>query len=192
MDEHKLNLIDKQLSLILSIKNNRSDKWALRLWSRYIKARDQYKCVVCSSKEKIQAHHIFRRSLYPHGWFQPGNGITLCFTCHNRQHATFNGSPNLNMPVDMEGGDNLDDASYYIYSLIKDAHLQKLAHNEFYYIDDHMLVFFMKLQSCMHMTKFLNDEKYSKLELAHEIWRTAPSKMIRALIKANIPQWAIL
>jgi hypothetical protein len=95
------------------------------------------------------------------------------------------------MPVDMEGGDNLDDAFFYIDSLVKDARLQKLKHDEFYYIDEHMLIFFMKLQGCMHMTKFLNDEKHSKLGLAHEIWRTSPPNMIQALIRANIPQWAL-
>jgi hypothetical protein len=188
MNKNRRQLIDIQLKLITAIKNGRSDKWLLRLWSRFIKTRDQYKCVVCSSTERLQAHHIFRRSLYPYGWFQPGNGITLCLECHDRQHAKFNRSPDSSMPVDAQGGDNLDDAFYYFDSLIKNANEQKLNHDDFYYIDEHMLIYFMQLQGCEHMKIFLKNEKYSKLEIAHEIWRTSPPNIIRTLMRANTPQ----
>ncbi|WLG97092.1 hypothetical protein [Pseudomonas sp. FP198] len=95
------------------------------------------------------------------------------------------------MPVDAQGGDDLNDAFYYLDCLAKDASIQNLNHDEFYYIEEHMLRFFMRLQGCEHMTKFLHNENYTKLEIALEIWRTSPPNMIQALIRANIPKWAL-
>lgn len=186
MRPDRLDLIDKQMRLILAVKRGRSDRWCLRLWSRFIKARDGHQCVVCSSDDRTQAHHIFRRSVYPYGWYQPGNGITLCHECHERQHSTFNGRPNMSLPMDAEGGDNLDDALVYFDCLIRSANTQGHDHDEFYYIDDHMLLFFMRLQQCEHMRKFLGCGQYSSLRIAHEIWRTSPPSVIAALIRANL------
>lgn len=186
MEEERLDLIDKQLRLILAVKQGRSDKWCLQLWSRFIKARDGNQCVVCASDDRVQAHHIFRRALYPHGWFQPGNGITLCYECHERQHATFNRKPNLRLPVDAEGGDNLDDSFVYLDYLIESARAQGFDHDEFYYIDDHMLFFFIRLQECDHMRSFVGNEKYSRLQIAREVWRTSPPSMVAALVRANL------
>jgi len=53
-------------------------------------------------------------------------------------------------------------------------------------IDDHMLFFFMRLQQCEHMRKFVECRKYSRLKIAYEIWRTSPPNMITALIRANL------
>lgn len=185
MRPDRLDLIDKQMRLILAVKRGRSDSWCLRLWSRFIKARDGYQCVVCVSDDRVQAHHIFRRSVYPFGWLQPGNGITLCHECHEQQHSTFNGRPNMRLPMDVEGGDNLEDSLVYFDCLIRSAHAQGLDHDEFYYIDDHMLFFFMRLQQCEHMRKFVECGKYSRLRIAHEVWRTSPPSILAALIRAN-------
>lgn len=63
MGSARLDLIGKQVSLILTVKRGRSDDWCLRLWSRFIKARDDYQCVVCFSTDRVQAYHIFRKPL---------------------------------------------------------------------------------------------------------------------------------
>lgn len=186
MRPDRLDLIDKQMRLILALRRGRSDSWCLKLWSRFIKARDGYQCVVCRSGDRVQAHHIFRRSVYPYGWFQPGNGITLCHECHERQHSTFNGRPDIRLPVDAEGGDNLEDSLVYFDCLIRSAHAQGLDHNEFYYIDDHMLFFFMRLQQCEHMCKFVRCGEYSRLRIAHEVWRRSPPGVLAALIRADL------
>lgn len=191
MNELQRQLTEIRQKLIKAIHNRKSDKWCLRLWSRLIKTRDRYKCVVCSSTHGVQAHHIFRRSFYPYGWFQPGNGISLCVTCHRIPHEKFNRSPDLNLPVDAQGGDDLNNAFYYLDSLLNDANNKKLNHNDFYYIDEHMLLFFMQLQGCEHMADLLGSHKFSTLEIAHEIWRQSPPNMIRELVKANIPRWAL-
>lgn len=51
--------------------------------SRYIKKRDNYKCVKCSSEEKLEVHHIIRLS--DGGSNSPLNLITLCSKCHDKQ-----------------------------------------------------------------------------------------------------------
>lgn len=189
MRADRLDLIDKQVTLIQALRRGRSHTWCLRLWSRFIKARDGYQCVVCASSDRVQAHHIFRKSLYPSGSFQPGNGITLCYECHERQHATFNGKPFLGLPVDAQGGDNLNDSFVYLDRLIESADARGHEHDDFYYIDDHMLFFFMRLQQCEHMRQFVGDSKYTRLKIAHEVWRTSSPSMVTALIRANLGGW---
>jgi hypothetical protein len=48
-------------ALAAAIERERSNKWLLRLWSRFIKARDAFRCLCCEATERIQAHHIIRR-----------------------------------------------------------------------------------------------------------------------------------
>jgi 5-methylcytosine-specific restriction endonuclease McrA len=47
--------------------------------------RDNYKCVYCGSKEKIQAHHLTYKNHYKeHKNLQ--DLITLCEKCHKSEH----------------------------------------------------------------------------------------------------------
>lgn len=87
--------------------------------------------------------------------------------------------------MNAEGGDDLDDAFVYLDCLIRSADAQGLGHDEFYYIDDHMLFFFMRLQQCERMRKFVVCREYSRLRIAHEVWRTSPPSVLAALIRAN-------
>lgn len=52
-------------------------------WRQKIRARDKYCCQFpnCSSKNKIQVHHILKWQDYPGLRYHLDNGITLC-----RQH----------------------------------------------------------------------------------------------------------
>lgn len=34
----------------------------LRCWSRFIRARDNYRCVLCESRNGLAAYHVVRRS----------------------------------------------------------------------------------------------------------------------------------
>ena len=47
-------------------------------------ARDGYKCRLCGSNIKIEAHHIFPRRDYPEWAGDINNGITLCEKCHQK------------------------------------------------------------------------------------------------------------
>lgn len=57
-------------------------------WRKSVFARDQYKCVVCSSGFSLQAHHIFNWAAFPALRYTKQNGITLCKKCHDKFHAT--------------------------------------------------------------------------------------------------------
>ena len=51
-----------------------------------VKDRDGRKCQWpgCSTKKKLEVHHIKQWSKYPSMRFDPSNGITLCKRCHER------------------------------------------------------------------------------------------------------------
>ncbi len=44
--------------------------------------RDNYKCVMCKSKDGLDAHHITDRKEMPHDGYAVENGISLCSVCH--------------------------------------------------------------------------------------------------------------
>jgi len=53
-----------------------------KLWSQAIRLRDG-RCMVCGSKQKLNAHHcIVRRARSLATRWNFANGITLCYTCH--------------------------------------------------------------------------------------------------------------
>ena len=56
-------------------------------WAEKVKEKDRWRCVVCGSEEKLQAHHIKPKFLYPEFRNDVDNGITLCKVCHQRQHG---------------------------------------------------------------------------------------------------------
>lgn len=186
MDARRLELMEALLRLTSALQKGRSGRWCLRLWSRYIKTRDRHQCVRCQSTDRIQAHHIFRRSLYPYGWYQPGNGVTLCHECHGLNHSLFNGSPDLNQPIDAQGGDNLDDAAYFFWLLLEDAKDQGLNEDEFYFFEDHMLIFFVEIQGYAFFLDAVAKGQLSRLRMAYEIWRRSAEMVINRFIQANL------
>jgi hypothetical protein len=59
-----------------------SEETCLRYWSRFVRARDGFHCVLCGDTSRVSAHHICRKSFMPDAALEPGNGITLCRVCH--------------------------------------------------------------------------------------------------------------
>lgn len=51
-------------------------------WRNAVYKRDGYTCQMCYGKGNIEAHHIMKRSVYPHLSYDVDNGITLCYDCH--------------------------------------------------------------------------------------------------------------
>lgn len=186
MDARRLEIMEALVRLAQAVLRGRSERWCLRLWSRYIKVRDRHQCVRCKSTDGIQAHHIFRRSLYPYGWYQPGNGVTLCRECHDLNHSVFNGRPDLGQPIDAQGGDNLDDSAYFFWLLFEDARDQGLNEDEFYFVEDHMLIFYVRVQGYAYLLDAVAHEQMSRLRMSYEIWRRSGEAMIRSLIEANM------
>lgn len=57
-----------------------------RKWKQNVHERDDYKCVKCGSDKKLHAHHIEKYDIDIELKFDLNNGITLCATCHAREH----------------------------------------------------------------------------------------------------------
>ena len=54
-------------------------------WSNAIKSRDG-KCIKCGKLDDLHSHHIKPKSMYPELMFDLSNGITLCYSCHKKEH----------------------------------------------------------------------------------------------------------
>ena len=64
------------------IKIRRLKKELDALWSKAVRLRDGA-CMVCGTKESLQAHHCIVRKAHGLGvrWLL-SNGVTLCYRCH--------------------------------------------------------------------------------------------------------------
>jgi hypothetical protein len=125
--------------LYAALENNRSIDYCRGLWSELIRLRDGNRCVRCHGEDRLAAHHIVRKSYLPMAQFLTGNGITLCKLCHNVPHRAFNRKPNMQLPMDAEGGDDNDLITEYFSRLFDDADERGLLCDEFYYISDDAL-----------------------------------------------------
>lgn len=54
-------------------------------WVIAVKNRDG-KCLECGKKEDLHAHHIKPKSTHPKLKLDVGNGKTLCYSCHKKEH----------------------------------------------------------------------------------------------------------
>ena len=168
----QLRVVKRQVEFAVS--NGRSTKWCLALWSRFVRARDEHRCVNCGATNTIQAHHIFRRTVLAEACFEPGNGITLCNECHLKAHKIFNGRPARGEPLNARGGDDQDEIAHLYGLLAEDADARELPHDEFYYISDRVLERFAAWQGFESFRDLAKQGQISRLRAAHEIWRNAP------------------
>lgn len=162
-------------------ENNRSERWCLSLWAKFIKMRDGYCCKVCLSHVDLQAHHIFRKTTFQLGMLEMGNGITLCKICHSKVHAEFNGKPDLSKPLGFGGGDDQDEAAFLYGLLAEDARLRGIEGDEYYFISDEMLLLFVKFQGYRHLYNSVKSGNISRIRCAHEIWRGMPEEFYKRL-----------
>lgn len=162
----------RKLALIAAVERECSPAWILRLWSRFIRARDAYRCVCCQSVQGIQAHHIVRKTLYPWGAVETGNGITLCRECHGRVHEKCNSRADSSLPLGE--GDDQDEWAFLFGLLLDDAKRRGLDQDEFYFLEDHMLKFFVNVQGYEHLHGMVMRGEISRIRFAHEIWRVMP------------------
>jgi len=83
---------DRRRKLDLKIKGSMSAK----IWRREILKRDDFKCVECGLEQGkcdhcgqsvfLHAHHIKPVSTHPELRFTLSNGMTVCRTCHAKEH----------------------------------------------------------------------------------------------------------
>jgi len=74
----------KQLSPHPKVRNYKRhrDRLLYTNWHNECLKRDWYRCQICSSKEKLEVHHIKSYKDYPKKRVNIDNGITLCKKCH--------------------------------------------------------------------------------------------------------------
>ena len=54
-------------------------------WSLRVRARDGFKCLLCSATENLTAHHWYVSDHHAHtARYAIANGATLCYACHIR------------------------------------------------------------------------------------------------------------
>jgi hypothetical protein len=178
----------RKQALSTAVQNQRSAKWILRQWSCYIKERDSYRCVCCESEEDIQAHHVVRKTLYPWGAVETGNGITLCRECHRRVHEKANGRGDLSVPLGE--ADDQDEWSFLFGLLLDDAKRRDIDQDEFYFLADHMLKFFVNVQGYENLHGMVMRGEISRIRFAHEIWRGMPevwyTNFIAEVVRLNL------
>ncbi|MFC4762963.1 HNH endonuclease [Dyella koreensis] len=176
----------RKLALTSAVQKNRSGRWILQLWSRFIKTRDLYRCVCCDSVEGLQAHHVVRKTLFPWGAFEIGNGITLCHRCHRRVHAEFNGRPDMSLPFGAEQGDDQDEWAFLYGLLLEDAVRRGISEDEFYFLGDRMLTFFVAAQGYEDLREMVLRGEMSRIKFAHEIWRVMPEDWYKNVVAETI------
>lgn len=78
------------------MKNRKAPRFsdALRKWREEIYERDLYKCQICNSGGKINAHHLNSFDCFPNQRTSIENGIALCKTCHLLFHKEYGNGKN--------------------------------------------------------------------------------------------------
>lgn len=170
------------LRLLNALGKQRSVLHCHRLWSRLIRLRDGNVCVVCGSSRRVSAHHILRRCFFEDARFEPGNGISLCSCCHIDVHAKYNGAPDFALPMDEQGGENIECMVYLIGRLIESSRnrgARSLDGLE-YYVSPGYIELCRRLQG-------LGGVCFSGagLEQVYKIWNSTSGWMLRDLILVN-------
>ena len=70
----------------ISLENDKRDSVNYKKWRQLVYERDNYCCVKCKSKVKLNAHHIKSWKNHPELRYEVSNGITLCEKCHIEYH----------------------------------------------------------------------------------------------------------
>ena len=77
--------IDRIKKQILSKSIYRTKRYVA--WRNKVFRRDRYTCQMCGQVGgSMQAHHIAPKYKYPAKIFELANGITLCYSCHQKVH----------------------------------------------------------------------------------------------------------
>ena len=176
------NLESALLELHNAVRRERSVPYCLKRWSYFIRLRDNGRRVVCRSRVGIVAHHIVRKSFLIEARFQTGNGITLCKACHCQPHEAFNRRPNLDLPMDAEGGENIDLLTEFFGRLCDDAKSRHLLRDDFYFLSNEVLAMF-KLAQGFEPNQYFPG---FRIEQAFAIWNQCPQNTLLALLKAAL------
>lgn len=164
-----------------ALNAGRSRKWCLRLWRRFILERDGWKCLMCSARDRLVAHHIFRRAVFPQAQFQTGNGVTLCRGCHCVVHEVWNRRPGPGEPLNERGGDDQDYGVEIWFAMELDAAERGILYDEFYTLSEDFVCGLAALQG-MNIRAFESiDFPGPSITLARLVWEQCPQPGARAI-----------
>lgn len=67
---------------IKEIFDRNEDEELDMIWAKNIYKKFNYKCIVCGSHKKPNAHHLYGKARYPEFHRNENNGVVLCEECH--------------------------------------------------------------------------------------------------------------
>lgn len=175
------HIYDARSRLLRALQGDQSDLTCLRLWSAFVRMRDVNKCVQCQQKRNLSAHHVFRKCFLPNAQFEPGNGITLCRKCHTQAHSGFNGKPDMNLPMDAQGGEKAEDIALMLELLVAQSRQHLDFAEDWYYLSDSTLATINRLQGFDANARL----DASRIEQAFIVWNQAPGTSRDAVLRAN-------
>jgi hypothetical protein len=92
-----------------------------KVFGDYIKKRDNYTCVLCGSKERVQCGHLLTRAAYSTRWDEEGC-FAQCFKC-NYTHE-FRPYPFYQWFIKKFGQEKLDDLYFRHKQVVKFKNFQ--------------------------------------------------------------------
>jgi hypothetical protein len=183
MLEMELQALDAALAKLHdAVATGRSIDTCLRLWSEFVRLRDEGRCVDCHRTRNLAAHHICRKTFLPEARFQTGNGITLCRDCHRELHQGFNGRPDLRLPMDAQNGEKIETLPRLYSILFQDACERGLTSDDYYYLSPSVLAKFKMFQGFEPSDEFAG----YRIEQASHIWNACPQDTLKAVLMAAL------
>lgn len=58
-------------------------------WSKDVKIRDNFKCILCDSNKNLNSHHLMSFTSFPELSSDLDNGVCLCKKCHKEFHSKY-------------------------------------------------------------------------------------------------------
>ena len=97
-------------------------------------------------------------------------------------HRGFNGVPDLNEPMDAQGGEKIEAMVQLFGILLEDATERGQLSDNFYFLSDSVLSKFKLFQGFEPLHPFAG----FRLEQADSIWNQTPQNLLRAILLANL------
>jgi hypothetical protein len=117
----------------------------------------------------------------PEAEFQTGNGATLCSACHREHHEQFNGRPDVRLPMDAQGGEQIERLALLYAMLYDDAVTRGMLRDDFYFLSDSVLAKFKMFQGFDPHLEFAG----YRIEQARSIWNQSPFNLLASVIDAQ-------
>ena len=86
ISEYQKKLLIINYELYDLVKHQDYEAFGIYGWRKFCLNRDEHKCMLCGSNNKLEVHHIAPQGLRPDLRYNVNNGISLCHVCHFRQH----------------------------------------------------------------------------------------------------------